>query len=156
MACSRASCKSAHRCQTDHTEGMPPHTDEKPRKALWCAVGVLRQCLSLACGGKQSHWFLILIPVYRFSPIDHLSVFNETEGLEGGRVCWRTQLPPLCGCLFFFFFFFFSFSRLLSISLVLPFIHSRHSRRWDGEQWLPGDTAEVNHNWMPTQLWWLA
>lgn len=55
------------------------HTHEKPWKTLHCVDSVLRQCLSLAGWRKQSHRFLILIPFYCFSPIDHLAILNEMD-----------------------------------------------------------------------------
>lgn len=74
--------EAANRCLSVHAQGMPrpPHTHEKLWKSLCCIFSVLRQCLSLAGWRKQSHRFLILIPFYYLSPIDHLSILNEMEG----------------------------------------------------------------------------
>ena len=132
-------------CLSTHSECHAlSHADEKPWKSRRCPVSVLRQCLSLAGRRKQSHRFLILIPLYRFSPIDHLSILNEMEGERNGGLMKDKTFPfppPSCRLSF----------QSASLSLT-GFSLTSLSAGMENEC-SPGAFVEVHQTWRLTESW---
>lgn len=135
------SCEQMSVCP-QRGNAVPSHTVEKPWKSQCCVVSVLRQCLSLAGWRKQSHWFLILIPFYCFSPIDHLSILNE---MEGWRADEGQNFPCRCTAIFFHPISV-CFPRSWGLSLTW------HFERLSGKQVQLGDFVEVYQTLMLTEL----